>query len=194
MQSYGFENWMWKSRKCHKPDVKCCVEDICLFQFIQLWLGILQLVVNTETHKVKFIHSKVKWFLSGCAVERRTVNRGDGGSIPPTAISKLRQFRSPHICLCLSEETRNSRWSLLSGVYARGSKRSHTRGKYVTYSGLTNSREKDNSCISPNLGCLEVNHLRPSEILVDHPLLLLYLTMHDNNSWNNDARINPIEY
>ena len=30
---------------------------------------------------------------------------GDGGSIPPAAISKLRQFRSPHICLYLSEET-----------------------------------------------------------------------------------------
>ena len=41
----------------------------------------------------------------GCVVERRTVNRGDGGSIPPTAVSKLGQFRSPHICLCLSEET-----------------------------------------------------------------------------------------
>ena len=38
-------------------------------------------------------------------VERQTVNRGDSGSIPPTAVSKLRQFRSPHICLCLSEET-----------------------------------------------------------------------------------------
>ena len=33
----------------------------------------------------------------GRAVERRTVNRGDDGSIPPTAVSKLRQFRSPHI-------------------------------------------------------------------------------------------------
>ena len=41
----------------------------------------------------------------GRGVERRTVNRGDGGSIPPTAVLKLRQFRSPHICLCLSEET-----------------------------------------------------------------------------------------
>ena len=41
----------------------------------------------------------------GRAVERRTVNRGDDGSIPPTAVSKLRQFRSLHICLCLSEET-----------------------------------------------------------------------------------------
>ena len=40
----------------------------------------------------------------GRAVERRTVNRGDGGSIPSTAVLKLRQFRSPHICLCLSEE------------------------------------------------------------------------------------------
>ena len=28
----------------------------------------------------------------GRAVERRTVNQGDGGSIPPTAVSKLRQF------------------------------------------------------------------------------------------------------
>ena len=41
----------------------------------------------------------------GMVVERWTVNRGDDGSIPPTAISKLRQFRSPHICLCFSEET-----------------------------------------------------------------------------------------
>ena len=41
----------------------------------------------------------------GRTVERRTVNRGDGGSIPPAVISKIRQFRSPHICLCLSEET-----------------------------------------------------------------------------------------
>ena len=38
-------------------------------------------------------------------VERRTVNRGDSGSIPSTTASKLRQFRSPHICLCHSEET-----------------------------------------------------------------------------------------
>ena len=43
--------------------------------------------------------------IGGRAVQRRTVNRGDGGSIPPAAVSKLRQFRLPHICLCLSEET-----------------------------------------------------------------------------------------
>ena len=44
----------------------------------------------------------------GRAVERRTINRGDGGSTPPVAVSKLRKFRSPHICLCLSEETLNA--------------------------------------------------------------------------------------
>ena len=41
----------------------------------------------------------------GRAVERRTVNQEGSGSIRPTAVSKLRQFRSPHICLYLSEET-----------------------------------------------------------------------------------------
>ena len=38
-------------------------------------------------------------------VERWTVNRGDNGSVPPNIVSKLRQFRSSQICLCLSEET-----------------------------------------------------------------------------------------
>ena len=41
----------------------------------------------------------------GRVVERRTVNRGGGGSIPPAPVLKLRQFCSPHICMCLSEET-----------------------------------------------------------------------------------------
>ena len=43
-------------------------------------------------------------------VGHRIVNRGDGCSIPPTAVSKLRQFRSTHIAC----------------VYAMGSKRYHT--------------------------------------------------------------------
>ena len=34
----------------------------------------------------------------GRAVERRTVQHGDGDSIPSATVSKLRQFRSPHIC------------------------------------------------------------------------------------------------
>ena len=74
----------------------------------------------------------------GRAVERRTVNQGDGGSIPPTTISKL--TFTPHLPVSFGRDTK-SRWSLLSGVYARGSKRSHTGGKCVTCSGLTNPRE-----------------------------------------------------
>ena len=58
-----------------------------------------------------------------------------------------------------------SLWSLLPGVYVRRSKISHTGGKCVTCSGLTNSREKDSSCLSPSMDCLEVNHLRPKESL-----------------------------
>ena len=68
----------------------------------------------------------------GRAVERRTVNRGDGGSIPPIVVSKHRQFRSPHICPCLSEKT------LKIGHKTRGKKRrgkrSHTWGECVTCS------------------------------------------------------------
>ena len=77
-------------------------------------------------------------------IEHQTVNRVDGGSIPPTAVSKLRQFHSPHICLCLSEETLKAGgpFYLPSGVYARGSKRSHTGGKCVAYSGLINTTEE----------------------------------------------------
>ena len=32
-------------------------------------------------------------------------SQSKGTVIPTTAVSKLRQFRLPHICLCLSEET-----------------------------------------------------------------------------------------
>ena len=63
----------------------------------------------------------------GRAVEHWTVNRGDGGSNPPTAVLKLREFRSPQICLCLLEKRIQSQWSLLSGVYA-GKVEDPTRG------------------------------------------------------------------
>ena len=67
------------------------------------------------------------------------INRGDSGSIPPATISKLRQFRSPHIaCFFLRDTT--SQWSLLSGVYPGKSKIPY-RGKCVTCSRLSNSRE-----------------------------------------------------
>ena len=86
----------------------------------------------------------------GRAVERRIVNRGDGGSIPPTAVSKLRQFRSPHIYLCLSEETLKAGGPFYL-VSMPEEVKYPTQGVCVTSSGLTNSREKDNSCVSPNL-------------------------------------------
>ena len=67
---------------------------------------------------------------SGPAVERRTVNQGDSGSIPPTAVLKLRQFRSPHICLCLMEEKLNAGvpFYLLS---MPGEVKDHTQGVNV---------------------------------------------------------------
>ena len=69
----------------------------------------------------------------GRAVERRTVNRGDGGSIPPTATLKLRQFLSLHVCLCLSDiKSRGS-------VSMSGEVKYHTQGLNVNCSGLTNS-------------------------------------------------------
>ena len=102
-------------------------------------LPILKLVLGTKSD----LETKNHWDMGsgGCMVLCRTLNRRDGGSIPPTAFSKLRQFHSPHICLCLLEETLKIQWFHLSGVNARGSKRSHTGGKCVTCSGLTNSRE-----------------------------------------------------
>ena len=41
----------------------------------------------------------------GHAVERRTVNRG--GSIPSTAVWKLRQFRSPHMPVSFGRDTKS---------------------------------------------------------------------------------------
>ena len=60
---------------------------------------------GADTGRSKCLHLSYVVHVSGHAVKHRTVNRGDGGSIPPTAVSKFRQFHSPHICLCLLEET-----------------------------------------------------------------------------------------
>ena len=79
---------------------------------------------------------------SSCrAVKRQTVNRGDGGSIPPAAVSILRQFHSSHICLCLSEETLKAGGPFYL-VFIPGEVKDPKRGKCVTCSGLTISREE----------------------------------------------------
>jgi len=68
------------------------------------------------------------------------VNRGDGGSIHQPLFHNLRQFRSPHICLCLLEETLKAGGPFYL-VSMSGEVKDPTWGKYVTHSGLTNSRE-----------------------------------------------------
>ena len=57
---------------------------------------------------------------------RAVVNRGDGGSI--TISQNVGNFVHLTLPVSFGRNTK-SRWSLLSGVYARGSKRSHTGGK-----------------------------------------------------------------
>ena len=74
-------------------------------------------------------------------VEPRTVNRGDGGSIPPTAVSKLWQFRLLHICLCLLEETLKAGGAFYLVSMPGEVNKSHTVAKRVTCSRLTNSRK-----------------------------------------------------
>ena len=83
-------------------------------------------------------------------VERLTVNRGDGGSIPPTAVSRLRQFHSPHICLRLSEETLKAGGPFYL-VSMPGQIKDPTQGVNVVDSLIL----QDNSCVSPILGCWE---------------------------------------
>ena len=56
-----------------------------------------------------------------------------------------------------------SRWFLLSDVYARGSKRSHTGGKCVTCSGLANSREATLKSNSNNGQKVDRGHLVEEE-------------------------------
>ena len=83
----------------------------------------------------------------GHAVGRQTVNRGDGGSITPATVLKLRQFCSPHVCLCLSEETLKAGGPFYL-VSMQGEVKDPTRGgKCVTCRYLVDSLilEKDNS-------------------------------------------------
>ena len=77
-----------------------------------------------------------------CAVaqwlERATDDRVVAGSNPAEAVWKLGNFLYPTLPVSFRRDTK-SRWPLLSGVYARGSERSHTGGKGVTCRGLYNS-------------------------------------------------------
>ena len=61
-------------------------------------------------------------------LERSTDNRVVVGSNLAGALGKFGNFLSPILPVSFREEE-NSRWPLLSGVYVRGSKISHTGGK-----------------------------------------------------------------
>ena len=64
---------------------------------------------TTNFHKVQWVrpdHYHPTRFNLKVTLECWSVNGGDGGSIPPTTISKLRQFLSPHIaCVFRKIET-----------------------------------------------------------------------------------------
>ena len=57
----------------------------------------------------------------GPMIERRTFGSRGPGFQTTFAVSKLGQLRSPHFA-CVSGGDSKSRWSLLSGTYARGAK------------------------------------------------------------------------
>ena len=93
-------------------------------------------------------------------VHSRTGDRGVVGS-NPIGSTLLRNFGNsvyPTLPVSVGGETK-SRWSLLPGVNARGSKISHTGSKCVTCHGLHNS-EINHSCVSHQIGCLEYTYLR----------------------------------
>ena len=94
-----FFRMTYKTYQCH-----CFVENIVGYKFVIS--TILKIVViwifGNDLQNVAYIYIYIAMVervvrSGGHAVERRTVNRGNGGSIPPTAVSKLRQFHSPHI-------------------------------------------------------------------------------------------------
>ena len=75
----------------------------------------------------------VAWYNAGRSIKGKVVH----SHLPP--FRNLGNFVHSHLPVSFGRDNK-SRWCLLSGVYARGSKRSHIGGKCVTCSGLTNSR------------------------------------------------------
>ena len=96
------------------------------------------------------------WFVEISVISDKNAGLSIEGTVIQSHLPPFRNlgnFVHPTEPVSFGRDTK-SRWSVLSGVYARGSKRSHTGGKCIPYSGFTNSR-KDNSCVSSSLGCLE---------------------------------------
>ena len=71
--------------------------------------------------------SGTRWSVGcgGRVVERRAFGRRDRGSKPPPPFRSLDNFVHPTLPVSFGKDSK-SRWFLLSGVCARGRKRSHT--------------------------------------------------------------------
>ena len=91
----------------------------------------------------------------GAGLDHRSGDRVVMGSNRAGAAS-LRNFGNsvyPTLPVPFGRDTKRC-MSLVSGVYARGSKTSHTGGECVTCRGLHDS-EIIHSCVSPRMGCLQ---------------------------------------
>ena len=88
----GWNPWSLSPRLFFSPYL--CVTFTSPTHFIDIGTDVHTTHVHTHTNIQTHVGS------SSRAVEHRTVNREDGGSIPPTDVSKLRQFLHP-TCACV---------------------------------------------------------------------------------------------
>ena len=75
----------------------CAANHVCLILQCDL-KNTVQIFTMLLAQCCLFLISECSTFNEGSgghAVERRTVNQGDGGSIPPTTVLKLKQFHHP---------------------------------------------------------------------------------------------------
>ena len=85
-------------------------------------------------HSSEIFNTTLVWHGSR-VVERRAFGRRDQGSIPPPPFQSLGNFVYPTLPVSFGRDSK-SHWSLLSGVYARRSKRSHAN---IIYSPTSKS-------------------------------------------------------
>ena len=113
--------------------------DVHFINLVYLWIrAVKTLQVNDRhmyLHKQDGIHLYGGW-LSGLSA--RLTIEWSRVRIPLRPFGNFGNFLYPTLPVSFGRDTKSC-WSLLSGVYARGSERSHTGGKCVTCRGLHNS-------------------------------------------------------
>ena len=101
-------------------------------------------LTNTNTYTCTPLTKQLKRKVGRSSSEGSNVRLSIGRTgvrVHVLPLQNLRQFHSPHFVLVSFRRDTKSQ-SLLSGVYTRGTKRSHAGGKYVTCCGLTDSNLK----------------------------------------------------